>query len=175
MLCPKWKVILFCVSGFILFPLLLRDCMEAPAFHPSKPDSFDREPYYPSYPSPQGTDIIGKWVPDEATAKLLKRDSAHLKDNPASLPHIEFKKDYTFKFTNVPNVFGEEDHGLLFISREGSWNVYQSGAEWKVHLYSDGKENKADLLGTRPPYQSQLLIRREDADGSKTLTFIKLR
>jgi hypothetical protein len=139
------------------------------------------DPYTSVYTGkqPKPEDLVGMYVPDEATAHFI---AAHYS---ASEVSIVLSADGTINLHNIPDCwetpFGETEGG--FDSGTGRWTI-QKHQEWwvlGVNIWTDGFSSRGHahinltteifLVGEKPPYIIHLTI--GDPDAGNALQFIR--
>jgi hypothetical protein len=119
---------------------------------------------------PGKVDLVGIWVPDEATLQLMHQNGRY---DTRVQPRLTLRADGSFELVNMPdwwtNNFGES-HGE-FESYSGNWLISKSGQVWNVELRPPSGTRFAGLIGQSPPYRIDFTI--GDADENESMIFEK--
>lgn len=154
------KVVIFCISGMVIIPLILRDCAEFPSSSRST-STFPTE-----------AQLIGTYVPDIETVKYISDVQDRLGIRQSIDVQIRIQMG-GFEMRDIPCV--TKRHGprfLISFSRNTSWNTYKEGDTWRMYFDSEYKEGiRADVLGEKPPYRIRLMV--GDPSINEPLTFVK--
>lgn len=136
--------------------------------------------YTKSRPNP--ADLVGVYVPDQATLDLIAREGRYAQ-RPAS---ITLGADGSLEITNIPDWwltdFGHPMGG--FDTGHGKWELYVHQRWWALDLDFPSTEQFESLhhrptrfvtsfmlVGQRPPYK--ILIHVGDPDGGRVMLFEK--
>jgi hypothetical protein len=119
---------------------------------------------------PKKTDLVGIWIPDEATLQAMHQRGGY---DTSAQTRLTLKTDGSFELVNMPdwwsNDFGESRKGLD--NYAGNWRVSKFGKVWAVELRPVSGTRFANLIGQSPPYRVDFII--GDADENQSMIFIK--
>lgn len=175
MLDRRWKIIVFCVSGFVVAPALLRDCVENPSPNRSVFSARNRPAYNTLPLPPRAEDIVGTYTPDGETVAYIKAVQAVIGSSSPTNAQIKINK-FGFEMRDIPFLENAKGGGrfrsLLSLTRDNTWNTYKEGNRWRIYFSSEHYEPiRADILENVPPYRIQLVVGNDSIN--KPLTFFK--
>lgn len=167
------KVVIFCVSGLIIVPLLLRDCGVSYDSHILDSSRKPVHAYAASASkSSDAVRLMGIYVLDEASTTHL------LKDRRDELNNIQSVRLYismsNFSLYNAPYLIRGGSSRLQYMTLKGTWSTYMDIEHLRIHLRPEGTtENiRADLLDEEQPYRIRFTLGY--ASTNKPLTFVKI-
>ncbi len=121
---------------------------------------------------PEPADVIGVWVPDEATREYL-RGKGHYDTSRETALILEGGGEV--KVVNMPDWWNDgfgTSHGTMQ-SEQGSWRLYESPGSraWEVRMALPSGTKFMSLLGQRPPYKMSAYV--GDPDSGEAMTFTR--
>jgi hypothetical protein len=125
---------------------------------------------------PNLSDLVGTWVPTDATIKDMKEQGGYT----ISVHHLILRADGTFEMTNMPDWwkdgFGKSKKGLE--SGLGNWQLHEDPqgpwSAWAVELqFPDNSVvlNQIHVRRQKPPYLLHVTI--GDPDSGHVMLFEK--
>jgi hypothetical protein len=123
---------------------------------------------------PNRTEIVGTWVPDEASLRAMHEKGGY---DISVQPKLALNNDGSFELANMPDwwsdVFGKSSKE--FESYSGNWMISKSTQVYVIELRPVSGTRLGtrfgDLVGQSPPYRIDFVI--GDADENNSMTFIR--
>lgn len=116
--------------------------------------------------------LIGTWVPDHATLRLMREKGGY---DPSVQTKLVLKSDDTFDLADIPDWWSDpKGHSTgQFEQSAGTWRTWQHnpGTFWNLQLRSSSETRFANLIGQAPPYKIEFTI--GDADENESMIFTK--
>ena len=121
---------------------------------------------------PIKNDLIGTWVPDTPTLKLLRTRGGY---DASIQPKLILRDDGTFNLSRMPDwwsdSFGESHKGVEDFSGTWGTSAYADTGVWLLDLRARSGTRAANLIGQRAPYRLAFII--GDPDNDISMTFEK--
>lgn len=123
---------------------------------------------------PDKSDIVGDWIPDEATLRDMRERGGYRN---VGLTKLTFREDGTFDLMNMPdwwrNGFGEPHGG--FENASGTWELVNYGGHWEIGLYLPYLYTNVGLIkgrsGQSKVYGIEVIL--GDPDSRNEMIFVR--
>lgn len=126
---------------------------------------------------PKKSDLVGTWIPDQATLEDMKKRGGY----DTSLPtRLVLKSDGSLEIANMPDwweiPFGTSRRAMA--SHSGSWSIYHDYPDypdqpccWTIAVKYSNRARFLKLLGNKPPHKIEIIL--GDPDSGNEMIFIK--
>lgn len=170
----KW--IIFCVSGLVIAPLLLRDCGEQ-AFRRLHMDSPEGVAPPPRVLQPD--EAAGSWTPDWKTVRYVEQLGASQYEGDTYVPHLEMYADGTFQMMGLPHPLRSSNHKqrvaaktseLPYDSINGTWKAYNDQDKLKINVDAGQQQVEAELLSA-----NYLRVKLSNSPLDQPLMFVRVK
>jgi hypothetical protein len=145
-------------SAVVLFLIVCAGCI-------SLPQNYTRT-------EPDREQLVGTWVPDQATLRDLKLRGGY--DTTTTI-EVTLQKDGSFQITNMPDWWGDAlgRSYKSFNSYSGKWEIWRSpgASNWQILFKGSRKVWAVDLFNNTPPYRLYFIAGDPDADQG--MTFVR--
>lgn len=164
-------------------------------FLPGSRDRHTRDVSHTTSSEPKRADLVGTYVPDEATRELILNVGGY----PPRTTSIELDADGTIRITNIPDWWNlpADVHRTGFDSGNGTWTLHHHRGHWHLKLdFPSMKDFDSDrwqasavnrpqdhpdvglstgvlLVGEHPPYIIEIVIRRRGVNEVMRFTKVE--
>lgn len=148
------KVAFFCISGALCLPLLLAGLVKS--YRAARLDRDSSQALSYTVAKPAVDDLLGTWLPDQATVELLQSKGVKLSQH-SSYPVIALGKG-RYVMRDMPYWGLAQGPQQFTVSGEGRWSIHRERGAWVVYIYVGEVEVRGYVLGQKPRHLMKVVV-----------------